>query len=109
MDTKPAATSTKYAAVRTTIDGVTFASKKEATRYKQLKLLEKGKVISNLQLQPRYPCKINGALICTYVGDFSYTENGKFVLEDVKGILTPVYRLKKKLVKALHGIDIRET
>jgi hypothetical protein len=52
---------------------------------------------------------VNGVLVCTYVGDFDYWENGEYIVEDVKGFLTPVFKLKRKLVKALHGITIRET
>lgn len=99
----------KYHAVPTTVDGIRFASKKEAARYIDLKLLQIAGKIYNLELQPRYPLKIEGVLVSTYVADFSYTTNGKFVLEDVKGKPTPVYKLKKKLVKALYGIEILET
>jgi hypothetical protein len=62
-----------------------------------------------LELQPRYPLIVNGEKVGTYVGDFRYFEGDVLILEDVKGILTPVYRLKRRLVKALYGLDIRET
>lgn len=100
----------KYNAVKTVVDGITFASKAEARRYSELKLLENAGAIKNLCLQPPYPCVVNGKLICKYVADFIYwdTEKDCQVTEDVKGMPTPVYRLKKKLVEALHGITITE-
>lgn len=100
----------KYSAVRTTVDGIKFASKKEARRYGELKLLERAKMIADLKLQPVIECRIAGyGLICKYIADFFYTEKGQPVYEDCKGFKTPIYKLKKKLVKALTGIDIRET
>ena len=54
---------------------------------------------------------INGVKVCTYIADFTYEELGGVVVEDVKSEFTrkdPVYRLKNKLMKACHGIDIRE-
>jgi hypothetical protein len=104
----------KFNAVRTTVDGITFASKAEARRYQELRLLEKAGQISSLMLQPKYQIVINGVNVCTYIADFSYVEpTGERTwarrLEDVKGVKTPVYNLKKKLMKAIHNIDILET
>ncbi len=99
---------TKYHAVRTLNDGITFASRAESRRYSELVLLEQAGVITMLGIQPRFKCKVKGQLVCTYVGDFDYWEDGVYVVEDVKGFSTPIYRLKKKLVKALHNIEIRE-
>ncbi len=99
---------TKYHAVRTTVDNITFASKKEATRYGELKLLLHANQINNLELQPKYPFIFEGETIFTYRGDFSYFENHAAVVEDVKGFKTPVYRLKKKLIEAQYKIQIRE-
>lgn len=106
---KPKAT--KYRAVRTTVDGITFASKKEAKRYAELLLLQKAGEISDLSCQPVIKCTINGVHICDYRGDFFYCdlETANCIWEDCKGFKTPVYRLKKKLVLALTGIKIRET
>lgn len=92
-----------------TVDGIVFHSKKEATRYSELKLLHEFGKITNLELQPRWNIVIGDQKICTYVADFSYEERGEFVVEDAKGVKTPVYLLKKKLMKAVHNIDIRET
>jgi hypothetical protein len=101
----------KYRAIKTEVDGVVFDSKKEAGRYRELKFMERAGEISELELQPKYLLEINGVKIGTYKGDFKYREGmcGKYILEDVKGIKTPVYRLKAKLVKALHNIEITET
>ena len=78
----------------------------------ELKLLLKTGNITNLKLQERFPIKIKDKLICTYVADFSYEENGNRIVEDVKSAYTkklPLYRIKKKLVAALYGIEIVET
>lgn len=104
----------KYGAKRTTVDGITFASKKEARRYGELKLLAKAGRVQDLRLQPRYPLHVNGELVCTYVADFAYVavnDNGEAerpYVEDVKGFKTPEYRLKSKLFKAVHGFAIHE-
>ena len=98
----------KYRAVRTTVNGLPFASQKEARRYQALLLLECAGRINRLELQPRFPCRVNELLVCTYVADFRYFEDGQFVVEDVKGMKTDVYRIKAKLVKALYGITIKE-
>tara|TARA_R110002020_G_scaffold467655_1_gene691392 strand:- start:28299 stop:28607 length:309 start_codon:yes stop_codon:yes gene_type:complete len=99
----------KYKAIKTKVDDITFDSKKEARRYVQLKLMVKAGAISELKLQPRFDLIINGCKCGFYKADFDYIENGKRVIEDVKGMKTPVYNLKKKLVKAIYGIDIFET
>lgn len=101
----------KYRAQPVVIDGVRFASKAEGRRYEELKLLVSSGRIHSLELQPKYPIKIEDVKICSYVADFLYFDCAKnwWVTEDVKGVKTPVYRLKKKLVKALYGIDILET
>jgi len=93
----------KYAAIPTVVDGIRFASKREARRYGELRLLERAGEIASLELQPTFPCVVSGAKVCTYIADFAYTsEAGKRVVEDVKGVKTPVYRLKKKLVEAIY-------
>jgi len=101
---------TKYHAKRTEVDGIKFASRKEANRYQELCLLEKAGEISHLILQPVWKLVVNEMLICKYIADFQYcTEAGDVITEDCKGVLTPVYRLKKKLMKAVYGIEILET
>ncbi len=101
---------TKYRAVRTEVDGIWFASKKEAARYGELTLLLRAGKILDLKLQPRFPCRVNRELICTYVADFAYTDasTDRRIIEDAKGFKTPIYKLKRKLVKALFGFDIVE-
>lgn len=100
---------TKYGAIPTEVDGIRFASKAEARRYQDLRLMEMGGLIADLTLQPRLPLVVNGVKIGTYVADFRYLDHGhgKTIWEDVKGVETPVFRIKRKLVKALHGIDVR--
>ena len=99
----------KYRAIKAVVDGITFDSKKEARRYGQLKLLARAGEISELKLQPRFDLIVNGCKCGFYKADFEYIEDGKRVVEDVKGMKTPIYNLKKKLVKAIYGIDIFET
>jgi len=92
----------KYGARKTEIDGITFASAKEARRYAELKIEERAGLIRNLELQPVYEIAINGVRVCKYVGDFRYFRDQDRVLEDVKGQKTPMYRLKRKLVEAAY-------
>lgn len=95
----------KYGARRVEVDGISFASRKEARRYQELKLLERAGRISNLRRQIRF------ALVQTvvYVADFQYLENGETVVEDVKGYRTPEYKRKRRLMLEQHRITIRET
>lgn len=99
----------KYRNIRTEVDGVSFHSKKEASRWRELKLLERAGHIFNLKRQVPYGLDVEGIHITRYIADFVYVENGTEVVEDAKGIRTPVYRLKKKLMYAIYGITIRET
>lgn len=107
----------KYRNIKTVIDNIKFDSKKESYRYLELKQLQKQGKISDLTLQPKFILEINGCKICNYIADFSYyVQDSRTkaiclnrVVEDVKGMKTAVYRLKKKLMKACHGIDILET
>lgn len=99
----------KYNAKKTTVDGIQFDSKKEAKRYVVLAKLEQVGLISNLVLQPRFDLIINGLKCGFYKADFEYIKQSVRIVEDVKGMKTPIYNLKKKLVKAIHGVDILET
>jgi hypothetical protein len=99
----------KYHAVPTIVDGVRFASKAEARRYGVLKMMQMAGEISGLELQPKFPLVVNGEKICFYVADFRYVKDGQQITEDVKGMRTAVYRIKAKLLKALHGIVVTET
>lgn len=99
----------KYSAIKTEVDGIIFHSKREAKRYTELRIRQRAGEISGLALQPKYPLEINGIKVGDYIGDFLYTENGQRVVEDTKGVKTPVYKLKRRLMLALYGIEIRET
>ena len=94
----------KYNAKKIKIDEIEFDSKKEAKRYLELKMLEKAGKIKNLKLQPLFLLQegfyYRGKAIrqITYRADFEYVdEKGNKVVEDVKGVKTDVYKLKKKL------------
>lgn len=105
----------KFRAIPTTVDNIRFSSKKEAKRYQELKILEKAGAVSDLRLQVPYELAVNGMKICKYVADFvyqgwDYDDKTWFtVIEDCKGYKTPEYKLKAKLMKAVHGIEILET
>lgn len=99
----------KYHNKKTEVDGILFDSKKEAKRYGELKLLQKAGVIKHLELQPRFTlqpffaCDGNRYRKIEYVGDFAYIEGGRKVVEDVKGMFTDVYKIKKKLFLYQYG------
>ena len=103
---------TKYHNRKTMHQGIRFDSQKEATRYQELLLLERAGHIRNLECQPRYDLVVNGHKLGFYKADFRYEEvaTGAVVVEDVKSpaTKTAVYRLKKKLVQALYGVEIVE-
>ena len=102
----------KYGAVATELDGVKFASKKESKRYAELKLLEKAGQIVDLTLQPEFELSVGNANgpVGIYRADFEYLDKrtNKLVVEDVKGLKTPLYKWKKKHVEKQYGIEIRE-
>ena len=108
----------KYNAVKTEVDGITFASKKEAKRYGELKLLERAGEITSLMVRPKFDLWMmnqhSGVTVSvgSYIGDFQYWRKcglpAGWIVEDVKGFKMPVYRLKKKMVEAQHGIKITE-
>ena len=108
----------KYGAKKTVVDGITFASKAEARRYAELKLLVRAGEISDLCMQPRY--LLQKAFVdragrqiraIEYVGDFEYRDHKThcLVCEDVKGMKTAVYELKRKMFLKLYpNIEHRE-
>lgn len=100
----------KYHAEKTEIDGIKFASKKEARRYQELKQLEEAGEIRHLKLQVPFTLfeKNEYGRVIKYVADFTYYEGDQYVVEDVKGILTPLYKLKKRIVAEHFGIKIKE-
>ena len=105
-----------------------FDSKKEARRYRELKLLESSGMISDLKRQVKYvliPAQREpetkgkrggikkGKLIereCSYTADFVYRDNetGMQVVEDTKGVRTTEYKLKRKMMLYFYGIRIKE-
>lgn len=93
----------KYRAKKTTVDDIEFDSYMEAKRYRQLVTLEMAGEISDLVLQPKFRLmdsfRHDGRTIraIDYVADFMYKEDGKLVVEDVKGMRTPAYIIKSKL------------
>lgn len=100
----------KYKAVPAVVDNIVFHSGREANRYSELKMLLRSRIIRDLELQPKFPIVINGHKVCTYIADFRYIdEQGRIVIEDVKGFATPLYNLKRKLVEAVYGVRILET
>jgi hypothetical protein len=112
----------KYHAVAIHVDGVRFASKREAARYLELALLRKAGAIDELTLQPIFYLSVmelwrsGGPIQITTVGrftaDFQYRDlqTGEIVVEDVKSRVTKTeaYRLRKRIAEAVHGITIRE-
>lgn len=109
----------KYHNTKTELDGFTFDSKREAERYAELKLMERVGHIRDLMLQPSFeliPRQVDskGRVIeraARYVADFAYYDKvGNLIVEDVKSVatMTEVYRLKKKLMRYLKGIEVRE-
>lgn len=107
----------KYNSKKTVVDGQTFDSKKEANRYKELRLLEKAGAIKDLRMQVKFTLipaqrdEATGKVVereCSYKADFVYEEDGKTVVEDVKGFRTKEYIIKRKLLLYQYGIIIRE-
>ena len=123
----------KYGRSKTVVDDITFDSKKEAKRYKELKLMESAGEIKDLKMQVRYiliPSQREesteiykkgknkgqpkpGKLIereCDYIADFVYTRvsDGKTIVEDTKGMRTTDYIIKRKMMLYFHGIKISE-
>jgi len=109
----------KYGAKPMVVDGIRFDSTKEARRYSELRLLEKAGQIRDLELQPRFPIDVRELrdiakwINCGYyTADFRYVETatGQVVIEDVKSgpTKTAAYRLRKRLVEAIHGVTISE-
>lgn len=98
----------KYRNKKVIVDEKEFDSKREENRYKELKLLERAGEIKDLELQPRFllqdSFKKNGRTFrkIEYVADFKYIENGKTIVEDVKGMQTDVFKLKHKIFEKVY-------
>lgn len=111
----------KYRAKRVEINGERFDSKKEARRWGELQLLQRAGKIRNLERQKAFPIVINGSPVkirsagypngraMKYLADFVYFEDNKRVVEDSKGQDTPVSKIKRALVEAIYGVEIKVT
>ena len=116
----------KYRSTKVVIDGIVFHSKKEGKRWRELRAMEDAGEISDLVRQVKYvlipaahePDQIGprggvkkGKLIereCSYIADFGYVRNGEWIVEDTKGMRTPDYIIKRKLMLRVYGIRIHE-
>lgn len=104
----------KYHNKKAIYDGIKFDSVKEKNRYIGLKQLERLGVIQNLQRQVKYELqpsfKLNGKTIrsITYIADFVYIQDNKEIIEDVKGMRTKEYLLKKKMFEYKYQKEIKE-
>lgn len=104
----------KYKSKRCEFKGIKFDSRKEGLHYLLLEADERDGKIFNLELQPKFKFELNGVNLGFYKADFQYNEgspNGPKKVVDVKSVATqklPVYRLKKKMMKAFYGIEIVE-
>ena len=101
----------KYNNTKIRVDGRLFDSKAEAARWQELQLLERAGEITELERQVEYELipKQKGERAVKYIADFRYVDHeGKVVVEDTKGVKTPVYILKRKLMLRVHGIRVRE-
>lgn len=101
----------KYNAVKTEVDGIKFDSKHEASRYRELRVLEQAGEITNLRLQVPFELipKSKYGMPIRYIADFVYNENDRLIVEDAKGVKTPIYKLKKRMMAEKYGIKIKET
>jgi len=109
--------SSKYHNKKIEIDGEKFDSKHEYNRWVELKYMERAGVIYGLQRQVKIELVPNiyenekcVQRAAHYIADFSYMRGGEKIIEDAKspGTITDVYKLKKKLVRWLYGIEIKE-
>ena len=116
----------KYRNIKVEIDGETFASRKEARRYYELKLLERAGEIKNLQKQVKFlliPSQFEEVIDakgkpkqkciereCVYVADYQYQDahTGELIVEDTKGMRTKDYIIKRKLMLSVYKIRIKE-
>lgn len=105
----------KYHNRKVTVDGITFDSVKEASRWQELKMLERAGEITALVRQVKIELipKTKLYRACYYIPDFAYFDKRvqKTIYEDVKGgnYRTKEYLLKRKLLYWRHGIEIKET
>lgn len=105
----------KFNAKKTIVDGIAFDSRREALRYRALKVREAKGEIESLELQPRYRFTVGGVAIkaengrqLAYTADFTYIETAtrRRVIEDVKGVKTEAFQLRRAIMRAM-GHEIR--
>ena len=96
-------------------DGHHFDSKAERDRYIELMLMQEMGVIEGLEMQKKYILQQKGKspsgrkyTEISYIADFVYKYNGEIIVEDVKGVKTAVYQLKKKMMAGVYGIEVQE-
>lgn len=107
----------KYGNKKVDWQGETFDSKAELNRYLQLLALAKCGEIRDLTRQvsfvlaPKVIIQGRPKRSLIYRADFSYVDvkSGNLVVEDKKGALTEAYKIKRHLMKSVHGIDILES
>lgn len=108
----PKAKRPKYHNVKTTgADGIVHDAKGECERWEELKLLAHAGEIRSLRRQVPFAMVVNGILVCTYFADFVYESGAATIVEDRKSPRTrkiAAYSIKRKLMQAIHGIQIRE-
>lgn len=98
----------KYNAKRVLLDGIVFDSKAEASYYAHLKLRERAGEVTDVELQRPYAFVYEGVLLGTYRADFVFWDNAtrRRRVVDVKGVATPMFRQKQKMMKAFHKIEV---
>ena len=95
----------KFRAISTELDGIKFASRKEARRYRELRLLEKSGELLFFLRQVPFHLPANVKYVCDFL---CFWKDDTVTVEDVKGIKTPLYILKKKQVEATYPVSITE-
>lgn len=98
----------KYGNKKIKVGDIVYASKNEYRRECELKLQERAGIIKDLQRQVEFSIDVNDMHVCKYVADWTYAivKTNARVVEDFKGVETDTFKLKSKLMKACHGIDV---
>ena len=105
----------KYKNIPCIIDGIKFQSKKEGARYCELALLEKAGIVAGFTCQPSFVLResyirCDGKKIrpITYIADFAVIyPDGHTEIEDVKGVQTEVFKIKRKLLEAKYNLILK--
>jgi len=98
----------KYRNVKTVVNGISFDSRKEAAWYAKYDLLQRAGILT-FEMQVKYDLIVNGIKIGFYKADFVLKyPDGKIEVVDIKGVKTSTYALKKRMIKAIYGIEIIE-